>query len=184
MIIHYDNVPFYSQFQDIPRVEWQKKGCGIASLAMAIEFYKPNSVAIMQLLAEAIEAGAYQPGVGWKHKQLSSLVENYGLEGKNYDFSKTGNLAAFDRFKYFLSEGPVIVSIHNKFNPKATLGHIVVVTGMDNGFIHYHDPAGMKVEKKISTAGFLKGWKRRFIVVREKPQLQSIQINMPAGRKA
>ena len=162
---HYD-VPFYSQFQDIPGVEWQKKGCGIAALAMAIEFYKPNSVAVMQLLAESIEAGAYQPGIGWKHKQLSSVVENYGLEGKNYDFSKLGNLAAFERMKYFLQDGPVVVSIHNKFNPKATLGHIVVVTGIENGFIHYNDPAGMKVEKKISTSNFLKGWKKRFIVVR------------------
>ncbi|TSC83259.1 MAG: Uncharacterized protein G01um101419_89 [Parcubacteria group bacterium Gr01-1014_19] len=168
-MIHYDNVPFYSQFQDIPQVEWQSSACGIASMAMAMEFYQPKSVSVPKLLLQALDLGAYKPGIGWKHKELSALAELYGLTGKNYDFANLDNQTVFNRFKDFMKVGPVIVSIHNKFNPKATLGHIVVVTGMADGMIFYHDPAsGNKIEKKISESDFLKGWKRRFIVVREK----------------
>src|SRR3989344_2216354 len=53
--IRHENVPFYSQFEDIYLKEWQKLGCGIAALAMAIEFHKPDSVSVMDLLFEAIE---------------------------------------------------------------------------------------------------------------------------------
>jgi len=37
------DVPFYSQFVDISAPAWKKVGCGIASLAMIIDFYKPAS---------------------------------------------------------------------------------------------------------------------------------------------
>ncbi|MEK7640801.1 MAG: C39 family peptidase [Patescibacteria group bacterium] len=172
-MIYYDNVPFYSQFQDIPQVEWQSSACGIASMAMVMEFYKPKSVSVSNLLLQALDLGAYKPGIGWKHKELSALAGLYGLSGKNYDYMHLDNQTVFGKFKDFMKVGPVIVSIHNKFNPKATLGHIVVVTGMENGMIFYHDPAsGNKIEKKISEADFLKGWKRRFIVVRAKTPVE------------
>ena len=171
MIIHFDNVPFYSQFRDIPRIEWRSESCGIASLAMALEFYKPNSVSVPKLLVEALKFGAYQPGVGWKHSQLASLAGLYGLVGTSYDFSKMGNQAAFNEFKQFLGGGPMVVSIHNKFNPKASLGHLVVVTGIENDIVYYHDPAGNGKEKAISISGFLAGWKKRFITVREKQEV-------------
>ena len=169
MIIHYDTVPFYSQFADIPRVEWRAEGCGIAAMAMEIEFYKPNSVSMTDLILQALKLGAHTPGVGWKHKELAALAGLYGLDGKNYDLTKMSGQEAFGDFKNRLAEGPVIVSIHNKFDPRATLGHLVVVTGMDNGMIFYHDPAyGNKIAKMISEKGFMKGWKQRFITVREK----------------
>jgi len=170
MFIHFDKVPFYSQFQDIPAVEWQHEGCGIAALAMEVEFFKPKSVSITTLLLQALDSGAYTTDVGWKHKELAGLAGLYGLTGKNYDLANADNETAFGRFKELLVGGPMIVSIHNKFNPKATLGHLVVVTGIDNGTILYHDPAyGNKTERKITENDFLKGWKRRFITVREKP---------------
>src|SRR3989344_8293245 len=45
-------VPFYSQFSDIRDAKWQKLGCGIADLAMLIEFYKPGMVSVNTLLKE------------------------------------------------------------------------------------------------------------------------------------
>ena len=168
-MIYHDSVPHYSQFQDIPRVEWRAEGCGIASIAMAVEFYKPNSVSITDLILQALKLGAHAPGVGWKHKELSALAGLYGLDGKNYDLTDMTKLTAFDEFKKILADGPVIASIHNKFDPRATLGHLVVVTGMDNGMIFYHDPAYRdKIAKMISEKNFLKGWKQRLITVREK----------------
>ncbi len=168
MTIHFDNVPFYSQFQDISRPEWRGQSCGIASMAMAIEFYKPKSFSITKLLSQAINSGAYDPAVGWKHQQLAELADRYGLVGTNYDFSEADNETALNNLEAALKEGPVVVSIHNKFDPRATLGHIVVLTGFENEFMLYNDPASAKVEKKISTLDFLKGWKKRFITVREK----------------
>ncbi len=169
MFIHFDNVPFYSQFRDIPAIEWKKEACGIAALAMEMEFFKPKSVSVTKLLLEALDAGAYTTDVGWNHKKLSALAELYGLAGKNYDLWNSASDAAFTKFKELLTGGPVIVSIHNKFNPAATLGHLVVVVGIEDGTIFYHDPAyGNKIERKITENDFLKGWKKRFITVREK----------------
>ena len=37
------NVPFYSQFTDIVSASWEKKGCGITSLAMIIDFASSGS---------------------------------------------------------------------------------------------------------------------------------------------
>lgn len=169
-MINYVDVPFYSQFQDIPAVEWQKKGCGIASLAMAIDFYNSDDVSVSRLLKEAIVSGAYVKNVGWSHQGLTDLVSKYGLIGEIHDFNKFKAQKALIELKEILKDGPVIASIHNKFDPKATLGHLVVLTGYDDQYVFYHDPAGPKAQKKISNAGFLAGWKRRIISVRA-PQI-------------
>src|SRR3989338_10442200 len=87
-MFQYYDVPFYSQFQDIPAIEWQKKGCGIASLAMAIGFYEPDAVSVTTLLKEGLVSGAYVKNVGWSHQGLTDLVTKYGLIGKIQDFNK------------------------------------------------------------------------------------------------
>lgn len=157
-------VPFYSQFSDITLSEWQKLGCGVASLAMVVNYYNPDSTSVMALLNQVIASGAYQDGVGWKHAELAVLASKYGLSGQVYDFYKLNNEAAFDKFLELLKDGPVIVSIHNKFDPRATLGHIIVATGYENGEIIYNDPT-YGPDKRISLDGFLNGWKRRFIFI-------------------
>ncbi len=175
-MINYIDVPYYSQFQDIPAVEWQKKGCGIASLAMAIGFYKPDEISVSALLKEGIVSGAYVKNVGWSHQGLTDLVTKYGLVGEIHDLTKLKSQKALIELKEILNDGPVIASIHNKFDPKAILGHLVVVTGYDDQFIFYHDPASTKTEKKISNAGFLAGWKKKIISVRQ-PTLNLPQIS-------
>jgi len=175
MINHYD-VPYYSQLTDISAVEWRMEGCGIASMAMGIAFYKPNAVSVDKMLDQALVSGSYAPSVGWKHQELSALANRYGLVGKVYDLSKTTNQKAFAGFKDALNIGPVVVSIHNKFDPKATLGHIVIVTGLDDNFVFYNDPASsssVKGQKKIAVSGFLAGWKKRFITIRERATLSA-----------
>ena len=84
---------------------------------------------------------------------------------KAYDLVKSDNEAALGQFLDALKDGPVIISIHHKFNPNATLGHLVVVTGFENDTVFYHDPEDPRAEKTISTEDFLKGWKKRFIVL-------------------
>lgn len=160
------DVPFYSQFQDIQSPEWQKKGCGIASLTMIIDYYSPDAVSVNNLLKQAIDAGAYQLNAGWKHRDLVLLAQKYGLDGDNYDLSGSDQKTAFDRFISFLEDGPAIVSVHYRFDPKSTIPHLVVIDGIDGDTIYYNDPASSKGREEISIDGFLKGWKKRFIIIR------------------
>lgn len=160
------DVPFYSQFKDIASAVWQKKGCGIASLAMVIEYYKPDTVSVNTLLEQGIVSGAYQKGVGWKHNGLVLLSKKYGLDGQNYDLSTSDTKTAFAAFKDFLKDGPVIVSVHYKFNPKSTVRHLVVIDGIDKDVVYYNDPAAKTGEQQISVTDFLKGWKKKFVVIR------------------
>lgn len=160
------NVPFYSQFKDIQSLSWQKVGCGVASLAMVIDFYKPEAVSVNTLLGQAVSSGAYDQNAGWTHKGLVLLAKKYGLGGNAYDLSGSGTQAAFTQFKSYLKDGPVIVSVHYKFDPKSTIPHLVVIDGVYKDVIYYNDPASKAGEKQISTADFLKGWKQRFIVIR------------------
>lgn len=159
-------VPFYSQFQDVSAVAWQKQACGIASLAMIIDFYKTDEISVDTLLAQGISADAYDEKVGWIYKGLMQVAKKYGLEGTTYDFGNKSTKIAFTELEKFLKEGPVIVSVHYGFNPKSTIPHLVVIDGIDKDIMYYNDPAAKTGMKQISTTDFLKAWKKRFIVIR------------------
>ena len=161
-------VPFYSQFEDISDPEWQKLGCGIADLAMLIEFYKPGIVSVNALLQEGISAGAFVPGAGWSHKGLAMLARNYGLTGTNatYDFSQLSAGDAFSRLEKFLAEGPVIASVFYRLEPGNPIPHLIVVNGVSDGQVFYNDPAESGPGYEISIPDFQKAWKKRLIVVR------------------
>ncbi|MDO8516180.1 MAG: C39 family peptidase [bacterium] len=159
-------VPFFSQIKDIHSAKWKNIGCGIASLAMIIDYYYPGSVSVNTLLKEGIASGAYIKDVGWKHLSLARLARPYGLEGMNYDLSSLGKADAFARFKEFLDKGPLIASVYYKFDPKSPIPHLVVINGIEGNRVYYNDPAGLAGGKEISVADFMKGWKKRFIVVR------------------
>jgi ABC-type bacteriocin/lantibiotic exporter with double-glycine peptidase domain len=160
------HVPFYSQFHDIQEVPWQKVGCGITSLAMVIDYYKQDAVSVDTLLTQGIAAGAYVHDAGWTYQGLISLGKKYGLDGASYDLAASDSKSAFTRLAGYLESGPVIVSVHYKFDPTSTIPHLVVIDGIDNDAIYYNDPAAQAGEKAISIADFLKGWKKRFIVLR------------------
>lgn len=159
-------VPFYSQFKDIQSPKWQQAGCGITDLAMLINYYKPETVTVNALLKQGIAAGAFDPNAGWIYAGLISLSQKYGLDGKYYDLSQLDSGIAFQRFKAILHEGPVILSVHYKFNPESTLKHLIVINGMDADYVYYNDPAAWVGQKKVSIADFLKGWKRKVIAIR------------------
>jgi ABC-type bacteriocin/lantibiotic exporter with double-glycine peptidase domain len=162
-------VPFFSQFQDISSPDWQKKSCGIASLAMIIEYYKPGTTTADRLLAQAIADKGYIENIGWTYKSLISVAQTYDLDGEAFDLGTLGNTAAFAKFKIFLEDGPVIVSVHYKFDPTSTIPHLVVIDGIVGNTLYYNDPAATEGEKKISVSDFLKGWKKKFIVIRPSP---------------
>lgn len=159
-------VPFYSQLRDISEPKWKKLGCGIADLAMIIEFYNPGVVSVDALLQEGRAAGAFLEGVGWKHRDLALLSRKYGLDGTNYDWSHLKTDAALAQLAEILEDGPVIASVYYTFNPRNPIPHLVVINGIDGGTVYYNDPAAESGGKTISAADFMRGWKKKLIVLR------------------
>ena len=159
-------VPFYSQFTDVVSPHWQKQACGIASLAMIIDYYNPGTALVNTLLNEAIAAGAYDTSAGWTYSGLINASKKYGMSGSSYDLGDSDADTAYATMKTYLNKGPVIASVHYKFDPKSTIPHLVVINGVVGDNLIYNDPAAANGQKTISVADFLKGWKRRFIVVR------------------
>ena len=164
--INIPTVPFYSQFKDIHMASWQKVSCGIASLAMIIDYYSDDTISVDMFLKEGISAGAYDKNNGWIHTGLISLAKKYNLIGVSYDLASLGGDLALAKLKVYLNDGPVMASIHYKFNPKSKIPHLVVIDGIKDDIVYYNDPAGKSGENKISIADFQKGWKKRVIVLR------------------
>ena len=158
-------VPFYSQFTDITSKTWQKVGCGVTSLAMVIDYYT-SAVPVDTLLNQGIKAGAYLKSAGWTYKGLIDLANDYGLDGSSYDLASLSKKDALAKFSMYLQDGPVIASIHYKFDPASTIPHLVVINAIKDGIVYYNDPAAKTGGKTISVANFQKGWKKRFIVIR------------------
>jgi ABC-type bacteriocin/lantibiotic exporter with double-glycine peptidase domain len=159
-------VPFYSQFNDIHAMSWKKVGCGITSLAMIIEYYKPGEVSVDNLLKEGILISAYDNHFGWIHKGLIALSKDYGLEGKSYDMNSLSKELAFSEFKNHVATGPVMASVHYKFDPRSSIPHLVVIDGIKDNVVYYNDPAAKTGQKQISITDFQKAWKKKFIVIR------------------
>ena len=159
-------VPFYSQFTDIASPAWKKVGCGVTSLAMVLQYYKPDTATVSTLLAQGIKSGAYIKNVGWSYAGLIALGKKYGLKGESYDLGKKSTASAYEQFKASLESGPVIASVHYKFDPKSKIPHLVVINGIEDGEVYYNDPAGKAGALHIKEAVFLSAWKKRFIVLR------------------
>jgi ABC-type bacteriocin/lantibiotic exporter with double-glycine peptidase domain len=173
-------VPFYSQFADITSPKWQKVGCGVASLAMIIDYYKP-AVSVNTLLTQAVAKGAYNENAGWSYAGLISVSKGYGLDGTAYDLGSSDTKTAYAALKKAVGKGPVIASVHYKFDPKSTIPHLVVIDGIKDDVIYYNDPAAKSGEKKISSADFLAAWKKRYIAIRPTAHTDTLALAQPAA---
>ena len=157
-------LPFYSQFNDITLAKWKKIGCGVASAAMIINYYYPNSVSVNTLLQEGINSGAYINGAGWSHQGLANIFIEHGLIGKTFDLSQLSMDKAFEKLNEILEkDGPSIASVHYTFDPKNKIPHLVVINGVKDGLVYYNDPASDSGNKTISIEKFKNSWKKRFI---------------------
>ncbi|MCB9818986.1 C39 family peptidase [Candidatus Nomurabacteria bacterium] len=160
-------VPFYSQFTNISAPEWRKIGCGIASLAMLIDFYKPGEITVDGLLEEGIAANAYVSSAGWSHSGLIGLAKSYGLSGEAVYMTDQSMSIAFSNLEEALIDGPVMVSVHYTFQPTNPIPHLVIVTGVEGGKVYYNDPAEKSGNGSISIEQFQSAWKKRYIAIRE-----------------
>lgn len=157
------SVPFFSQFDDITPTAWKKIGCGIASLAMLIEFYEPGSASVDTLLQEGIEKNAYLNNAGWTYAGLITVSEKYGITGITHDFGTADMETAFGELETALKKGPVMVSVHYTFDPQNPIPHLVVLNGIKDDLIYYNDPAEKIGGGSLSISKFQKSWKKRYI---------------------
>lgn len=160
------NVPLYSQIADISWTDWKQKGCGVADVAMIVNYYKPETTNVQAVLEAGIKSGAYVKNVGWGHAGLAALAKKYGLKGEEksfYDFNKE---IALSEFKKVIDEGPVIASIHRNFDPKLSFGHLIVITGYDDKLVYFNDPGKKDGIRTVPVSQFMNGWKRKLIVIR------------------
>jgi ABC-type bacteriocin/lantibiotic exporter with double-glycine peptidase domain len=65
-----------------------------------------------------------------------------------------------------LKTGPVIASVHYKFDPKSTIPHLVVLNGIKGDLVYYNDPAAKTGSKFIAKEAFLKAWKKKIIDIK------------------
>jgi uncharacterized protein YvpB len=156
-------VPYYSQFADISSPTWKKVGCGIASLAMLIEFYEPGTVHVDTLLQQGISAGAYLSNAGWTYAGLIGVSHAYGLSGASHDLAGSTLDSAFTTFTNALTKGPVMASVHYTFEPTNPIPHLVIVTGIKGDKLYYNDPARGGAGDSISVTQFKKAWKKRYV---------------------
>lgn len=81
------------------------------------------------------------------------IFEIRKLPFQNIEFHlKKGHIALV------LIDNNVIVGKKGKYQ-----GHMVIITGIDNKFVHYHDsgPVGAKANKKVKRSIFIKAWNAR-----------------------
>lgn len=156
------DVPFFSQFTDISSPEWKKIGCGITSLGMIIEYYKPGTATVDELLVDGIEKNAYSEA-GWTYKGLIDVGSAYGFTGESHDLA--GNADAFTQFKKAVDRGPVIASVYYTFEPGNPTPHLVVINRIEGETVYYNDPAEKAGGGTISVDAFIKAWKKRYIEI-------------------
>jgi Papain-like cysteine protease AvrRpt2 len=132
---------------------------------MLVDFYTPDTVSADTLLEEGIAANAYLSSAGWKHQGLISLTAKYGLTGSSKDLSTLTMEKAFVALETVLKKGPVMASVHYTFDPKNIIPHLVVITGVANGLVHYNDPAEKAGGGTLSIAKFQSAWKKRYIEI-------------------
>ena len=163
--------PEYSQFLDIENEEWKNKSCGILSLKMLIDYWSgQNDVDpkdIENLIDEGLTIDAYIPDVGWRHDGLVEIAKNHGLDGESFDWMDEHPDIAFNKIIPHLSEHPVIASIYKDL-VNGDSGHLVVLTGYEDGKVLYNDPNAKSrgdINKNAPLQKFLDGWKRRVVVI-------------------
>lgn len=158
------SVPFFSQFDDISSPQWKKVGCGIASLAMLIEYHNPGALtSVDTLLQEGIDADAYLHNAGWTYAGLIGVSKKYGLDGTTHDLGGSSVDVAFEAFRKALTKGPVMASVHYTFVPTNPIPHLVIVTDIRGDTLYYNDPAEKSGGGSISLTQFKSAWKKRYI---------------------
>lgn len=168
---------YHSQWRDVVREEWRPRACGIAVLAMMLEYAKPGRDIpdLDRLIDDAVARGAHDPAIGWIHARLIALANEFdvALESRVY------RAKAADEEEHLASKGlaeiavelsalrPVIASVRRGFSDAGT-PHMVVLSGagedVEGKYFLVHDPDSKSEEgaqyRRVSREQFEKNWRK------------------------
>lgn len=158
-----------SQLRDVSDPEWHRRSCGIVALRMLMGYLDPSRTfpSIDDLITEGEARGAYMPQHGWRHDGLATLARHYGFAATDYDWTAFPKEEAFRYFVACLQDHPLIASVAKEFSPSKD-GHLIVVTGIENGKAFVNDPLREKPEDiaySVPLDFFLQHWSGRAIYV-------------------
>jgi hypothetical protein len=193
-VVHTDDVALLPE----PDARWSDRTCAIACLTMVLNYYG-HVVSMVDVLTAALERKAFDPVRGWLHGGLIEVLQSFGLTAyrRNWrllDGRESAYLAGRDptatagrevqvvkdqmvteglrTMRELLASGcPVIVSIHRPWRDRSSVGHQVVLVGLDADRVTYHDPAErLGAFLRHERADFFESWKGTAIVAAAQPQ--------------
>ncbi|MEK7531717.1 MAG: papain-like cysteine protease family protein [Patescibacteria group bacterium] len=162
-------VPFHSQYE-ISNREWNTRSCGMASLAMVIEFLGSPRVDLFSLVEEGREKGGYQLNIGWKHDYFLQKAKEEGFVGVREE--KMNIEEGVLKLQSALEKGVApIVSGRKRFFGEERASHLVVLTGFGGEgkdfYFLYHDPEMLDEHRgayrKVSLSDFKNDWRKMAI---------------------
>jgi hypothetical protein len=175
--MRYD-VQFTSQYEGITDPAWQWRGCGIVALKMVLDYWNGQrddyrTAPVSELWRAGMDAGAYREGIGWVHGGIASVARSYGYRSYNRDLAPNGSTPmkpeeALRELTRALEQGPVLASVYSGMDPGRGGGHIVVVTGIEEGLVSFNDPeqnSEREGKRTIAVRTFREAFKQRYICV-------------------
>jgi uncharacterized protein YvpB len=189
--MHFLDLPYYSQYQNVLEPKWKSRACGITCAKMVIKYFRPdNDESIDALIDEGVRIGGYG-NHGWDHESLVRIFRNRGIHSYREEFksqlikagSNTPIASVYDKKmmesgikkmkKMLEAKRPVIVSVEPDFS-KTKSSHLIVLTGFDldesgevEGFM-YNDPyaeTGIQKNIFVDIDKFKKYWRRLAVFV-------------------
>ncbi|WP_291414348.1 C39 family peptidase [Actinophytocola sp.] len=187
-LVHTDDTALLPE----PGARWSDRTCAIACLTMVLNYYG-HVVSMVDVLTAALERKAFDPVRGWLHSGLIEVLQSFGLTAyrRNWrllDGRESAYLAGRDptatarreiqlvkdqmlaeglrTIRLLLAAGlPVVVSIHRPWRDRSSVGHQVVLVGLDADRVTYHDPAERAgAFLRHGRADFFESWKGTAIV--------------------
>lgn len=137
---------------DVPHYRQPEEGCGAASLAMVIDYWRQQKPEDLRIAyrpeLEQIHQRLYNPGRrGVPAADMAPFLESYGFDAFVF-------FANWDDLKGHIEQGrPVIVA----YRSSASTFHYAVAAGIEPEFLSLNDPAGRKLTK-IPRAEFERAW--------------------------
>jgi len=131
---------------------WSDRACGVACVAMLIDFVTGEPVSVVDLLHAGRDLGAYCDR-GWLHVGLADLLTSRGIPAMADQIDSVHDLAPILR-----GGCPVIASITLHFPENGSRGgHLVLVTGVTCEAdrvvsVHFNDPSRWGAENNVVLA--------------------------------
>lgn len=131
---------------------WSDRACGVACVAMVLEFATAVPASVVDLLHEGRDQGAYCDR-GWLHAGLAELLVRRGVPATAEQVESVDDLATIVRVGC-----PVIASVTLQFPLDGSKGgHLVLVTGVTCeadrvASVHFNDPGRWGADNNVVPA--------------------------------